>query len=160
MILDIRDPQDRKWIHQSFGTAVVGLTSGCYDLFHNLHLTYLNRCRRMCDVLIVGVDSDDLVKKDKGEFRPVVPEHQRVNIVSHLKCVDAAFVMGSLQDWELAIECFKPKRLFKNQAFTKEQVVGGDKAEVIIVPDVFQPDSTSAIIEEIKRARTKDANER
>jgi len=134
---------------------VIGLTSGCYDLFHNLHLAYLQRCRRMCDFLIVGVDSDDLVRKTKGPQRPIIPEHHRVNLVSALRCVDAAFIMGSLRDWELAVDGLYPKYIFKNQNFKPQDVIGVEQAEVITVPDVFQPDSTSGIIEEIKRARNK-----
>lgn len=156
MIIDIRDVNDGKLVKNMFSPhAVIGLTSGCYDLFHNLHLTYLLRCRRMCDVLIVGVDSDDAVKKDKGPLRPIIPEHHRVNLVSNLKCVDAAFVMGSLEDWKLAIYTFKPKKLFKNQSFCVDEVVGKEEAEVVIVPDVFQPDSTTDIIEEIKALKSK-----
>lgn len=109
----------------------------------------------MCDILIVGVDSDDQVKRDKGPERPVIPEHQRVNMVSALKCVDVAFVMGNLQDFEQAVVAFCPRYIFKNQNFRPQDVIGGDRAQVVTVPDVCQADSTSGIIEEIKRAKNK-----
>lgn len=128
----------------------VGLTSGCYDLFHHLHLTYLQQCRRMCDILIVGVDADDLVRKTKGPERPVIPEHQRVMLINALQCVNIAFIMGSLEDWEIAIGAFHPAYLFKNTDFKPEDVVNPFNTEVVIIPDVFQPDSTTQIIKEIK----------
>src|SRR5690349_18810318 len=111
MIIDIRDDGDIYQLVTSLNYAktadkVIGITSGCYDLFHSLHLTYLQRCRRMCDILIVGVDSDDLVKKTKGDHRPIIPEHQRVNLVSALKCVDVAFIMGSVEDFRKAVSLF------------------------------------------------------
>jgi D-beta-D-heptose 7-phosphate kinase/D-beta-D-heptose 1-phosphate adenosyltransferase len=161
MIIDIRTKWDVFALKIVMSTLkvnrnqVVGLTSGCYDLFHNLHLTYLQRCRRMCDILIVGVDSDDLVKQAKGPERPVIPEHQRINLVSALKCVDIAFIMGTVEDFRQAVELFQPKFIFKNQNFRPQDVVGGEHSTVVTIPDVFQPDSTSGIIEEIKKARLK-----
>lgn len=156
MLIDIRNSEDIATLRRGIdGGRVIGLTSGCYDLFHNLHLTYLQRCRRMCDFLIVGVDSDDLVRNTKGPERPIIPEHHRVNLVSALRCVDAAFIMGSLKDFELAVDGLKPKFIFKNQNFRPQDVIGVDAAEIVTVPDVFQPDSTSGIIEEIKRAKNK-----
>ncbi len=158
MIIDIRSREDISLLKTALGgmtSKTIGLTSGCYDLLHNLHLSYLQRCRRLCDVLIVGVDSDDLVKRAKGPERPIIPEHQRVNMVAALRCVDVAFVMGSLYDFERAVEAFQPKYIFKNQNFRPQDVIGVDAAEVVTVPDVFQADSTSGIIEEIKRAKNK-----
>lgn len=160
MIIDIHSEHDTDLIRAAFSEKSnsvtplrVGLTSGCYDLFHNLHLTYLQRCRRMCDILIVGLDSDDLVKKSKGPDRPVIPEHQRINLLNALKCVDIAFIMGAVSDFKLAVDLFEPKFIFKNQTFRPQDVVGGESSTVVTVPDVFQPDSTSGIIEEIKRLR-------
>lgn len=163
MIIDIRDDGDlviaqTALEHARRGDKVIGITSGCYDLFHNLHLTYLQRCRRMCDVLIVGVDSDDRVKQTKGDNRPIIPEHQRINLISALKCVDIAFIMGSVEDFRNAVSLLKPALIFKNQNFRPQDVVGSDYAKVVTVPDVFQADSTSGIIEEIKRARSRESS--
>jgi rfaE bifunctional protein nucleotidyltransferase chain/domain len=158
MIIDIRSQEDLSFLKIALGgmtSRSIGLTSGCYDLLHNLHLSYLQRCRRLCDILLVGVDSDDLVRRTKGPERPVIPEHQRVAMVAALRCVDVAFVMGSLLDFETAVDSFKPKYIFKNQSFRPQDVIGADAAEIVTVPDVFQADSTSGIIEEIKRAKSR-----
>lgn len=69
---------------------VVGLTSGCFDLVHFYHLRYLERCKSLCDILIVGVDSDLLVYANKNKY-PVIPEHHRLTMIDALKCVDIAF---------------------------------------------------------------------
>lgn len=163
MLIDIRsndrdliyfvDPEKARILKDKTRDLTVGLTSGCFDLFHHLHLTYLQKCRRLCDVLIVGVDADDLVRKTKGDGRPIIPEHQRVQLVDALKCVDITFVMGSLSDWERAIYAFFPDVLFKNTHFKAEDIINPLNAEVVIVPDVMQFESTSQIIEEIKRAK-------
>ena len=155
MLIDIRNEKDRELVNM--GTSVrrplIGLTSGCYDLFHSLHLAYLQKCRRMCDFLIVGVDGDDTVRRTKGPSRPVVPEHQRAMLVNALECVDVTFIMGSLDDWKLACAAFGPKKLFKNTNFKPEEVLNPFDAEIVIVPDVVTVDSTSAIIQEILKRK-------
>lgn len=147
MIFDIHS--EVELIHTAFAGKTIGLTSGSFDLFHHLHLVYLQRCRRLCDVLIVGVDSNDLVTLRKRPPRPLVPEHQRVAIVAALKCVDAAFILGSVEEFGRAVECLGVKRIFKNETFRNEKVLGGDRAEVVIIPDVKQHSSTTQMIEEI-----------
>lgn len=64
------------------------LTSGTYDLFHVGHAEYLEQAKKQGDLLIVGVDSDKKVKARKGPHRPVVPEDERIRILSHLRHVD------------------------------------------------------------------------
>lgn len=161
MLIDIRSTRDKDLIsfHYFGKSPVIGLTSGCFDLFHPLHLAYLQKCKRMCDVLIVGVDCDDFVRKVKGPNRPVISEHQRVMIVNALECVDITFIMGSLNDWEIACNSFHPTVLFKNTNFKPEDVVNPNGAEVVIVPDVMQFDSTSHIIQQITKnaSSTKSA---
>lgn len=65
------------------------LTSGTYDLFHVGHAEYLERAKEYGDLLIVGVDSDKKVKLRKGPHRPVVPQDERIQILCHLRHVDA-----------------------------------------------------------------------
>jgi len=68
--------------------VVIGYAAGLYDLFHVGHLRALEAAKGMCDMLIVGVITDDVAEEYKGE-RPVIPFHQRREIISSLKCVDA-----------------------------------------------------------------------
>jgi D-beta-D-heptose 7-phosphate kinase/D-beta-D-heptose 1-phosphate adenosyltransferase len=159
VIFDIRNATDVRVLRRAFDGLVVGLTSGCYDLYHSMHQVYLVRCARMCDVLIVGLDSDDLVRAWKGPTRPIVPEHQRLAVLSGLSCVTACFTMGSLDDFQRAVDELNVRKIFKNQAIKPEECIGRDKAEVITVPDIGNHSSTTGIIEEIKRqvvARTTD----
>src|SRR5210317_1645625 len=65
----------------------VGYTTGVFDLFHVGHLRLLQRAKRKCDRLIVGVSTDELVEEYKRK-KPVIPFEERVEIVSALKCVD------------------------------------------------------------------------
>lgn len=64
--------------------TVRGLTSGCFDLCHVGHILYLQRCKLLCDELIVGVDSDELVRKTKGPRRLIISENERLDLVRNL----------------------------------------------------------------------------
>lgn len=72
---------------KKLGLKIV-LTSGTYDLFHVGHAQYLEKAKALGDILIVGVDSDEKVKLRKGPHRPVVPELERVQILSHCRHAD------------------------------------------------------------------------
>lgn len=161
MIFSLRDPSDLQMLSLAVAGKKVGLTSGTYDLFHYLHLVYLEQCRRQCDILIVGVDSDRLVKKTKGPQRPIIPETQRLLMVGAIRYVDLAFVMDSTDDFLRAAELFGKREggglvIFKNDAFKPEEVIGKEFGEVAIIPDVRLPDSTTAIVEECIRRKSNN----
>ena len=67
----------------------IGYTCGVFDLFHVGHLNLLERCKEMCDILIVGVCNDDYVRNIKKK-EPVYSEDERVRILNALKVVDKA----------------------------------------------------------------------
>lgn len=72
---------------QQFGCKVV-LTQGVYDLIHEGHGRYLELAKAQGDILIVGVDTDELTRKRKGDNRPVVPEGERLRMLTFLRSVD------------------------------------------------------------------------
>ncbi len=81
---------------------IIGYTTGVFDLFHIGHLNILRNARAMCDRLIVGVTTDELVMECKGK-KPVIPFTERCEIVRSLKCVDvviAQSTMDKLEAWE------------------------------------------------------------
>ena len=76
-----------------FRTAIndrcrVVTTNGCFDILHVGHVTYLQKAKTFGDVLILGVDSDSLVKALKGESRPINNQDHRAYLLSSLSCVD------------------------------------------------------------------------
>lgn len=66
---------------------IIGYTTGVYDMFHIGHLNILERAKSMCDELIVGVSTDELVQKEKNKT-PVIPYAERAEIVKSIKYVD------------------------------------------------------------------------
>lgn len=81
----------------------VGYTQGVFDMFHIGHLNLLNNARSQCDRLIVGVNSDELVKSYKNKV-PVVCEQIRKTIVENIKSVDQAYVVDTLDKVEIRKE--------------------------------------------------------
>ena len=62
----------------------IALTSGSWDILHVGHMRYIEEAKKQADILIIGVDSDKKIKKRKGEDRPIVPEQERIEMISHL----------------------------------------------------------------------------
>ncbi|MBX2812648.1 MAG: adenylyltransferase/cytidyltransferase family protein [Myxococcales bacterium] len=66
----------------------VALANGVFDLFHVGHLRYLEAASQLAEVLVVAVNSDASTRAYKGPLRPIIPDHERVEIVAGLQCVD------------------------------------------------------------------------
>lgn len=73
----------------------VGYTQGVYDMFHVGHLNLLNRAKEQCDMLIVGVNSDQLVGQYKNKV-PVIGQQDRAAIICNIKAVDTAVIVQTL----------------------------------------------------------------
>ncbi|OHA26989.1 MAG: hypothetical protein A3C06_04450 [Candidatus Taylorbacteria bacterium RIFCSPHIGHO2_02_FULL_46_13] len=86
---------------RGLGLKIV-LTQGAYDMVHVGHARYLEEAKRHGDILIVGVDSDKKVKARKGPERPVVPEAERLEMLTHLRPVDLVVCKPlEAKKWEL-----------------------------------------------------------
>jgi rfaE bifunctional protein nucleotidyltransferase chain/domain len=89
------------------GGRVVVWTNGCFDLLHAGHLEGLRTARRLGDVLLVGINSDDAVRRLKGEGRPLMPEAERAAMVSELRSVDHVLIFDE-DTPEAVIEALRP----------------------------------------------------
>ena len=91
----------------------IGYTCGVYDLFHVGHLNLFERCKEMCDILIVGVCNDEYVRKIKNK-EPVINENDRLRIVKSIKPVDESYLIdiNTTNDKNLALEKFEFDVLF------------------------------------------------
>ena len=66
----------------------IGLVQGSWDLFHLGHLRYIKKAKELCDYLIVAMDSDEKIRKRKGNGRPIIPEDERYNFIKLLDIAD------------------------------------------------------------------------
>lgn len=134
------------------GRRVV-FTNGVFDILHPGHIRYLQQARALGDALIVGLNADASVRRNKGPERPVIDEQERAEILAALACVDAVVIFG--EDTPAAIiEAIRPDVLVKGADWAEDAIVGRDTVErgggrVVRVP-VEQGYSTTAVIEKIK----------
>jgi len=106
-------------------------TNGCFDILHIGHIKLLEFCKQQGDYVIVGLNSDESVKRIKGEKRPINNEHNRLNILKSIKYVDQVFIFNEDTPYEL-IKILNPDIIVKGGDYKKEEVVGNDLTEVII----------------------------
>lgn len=119
--LDVKQAQEQ-------GRRVV-FTNGCFDLLHSGHVRYLEAARSLGDALVVGLNSDNSVRRlGKGPERPFTPQEDRAEVLAALACVDAVVLFD--QDTPLAlIEYLQPDILVKGADYTPDQIVGKDAVE-------------------------------
>ena len=104
-------------------------TNGCFDILHRGHTTYLEQARNIGASLIVGVNSDDSVRRqNKGSDRPINPQDDRMSVLASLACVDAVVCFDEDTPLNL-ITALLPDHLVKGGDWKIEDIVGG--AEVV-----------------------------
>jgi len=133
---------------------ITGYTTGAFDLFHVGHLNILRAAKGMCDRLIVGVSTDDLVFEYKGK-RPEIPCVWRTEIVRAVKYVDVAFrreVMDKVEEWRRIKfnVVFVGDDWYQNEKWEKwEAELEANGVEIIYLPNTPGV-STSRIIEHVR----------
>lgn len=138
---------------RSAGRRIV-FTNGVFDLLHPGHVRYLLHARSLGDLLIVGLNADTSVRRNKGPDRPITAEHERAELLAALECVDAVVIFE--QDTPAAIvRLIQPDILVKGADWPADQIVGRDTVEarggrVVLVP-VEQGHSTSSILRRVRR---------
>ena len=133
----------------------IAFTNGVFDILHPGHLRYLQRARSLGDVLIVGLNSDASVRRNKGADRPINSQDERAEILEALECVDAVVLFEEDTPAEI-INAIQPDILVKGADWAENAIVGRDTVEarggkVVRIP-VEQGFSTTAIIEKVRRA--------
>lgn len=111
-------------LQKSQGKRIV-FTNGCFDIVHAGHISSFYQAREFGDVLIVGVNSDDSIRRIKGEKRPIVDLPNRIALLSALKCVDYVIPFEDDTPQKL-IELIKPDVLVKGKDWEGKTVAGGD----------------------------------
>ena len=133
------------------GKKVV-FTNGCFDLIHAGHVDYLLKAKSLGDILIVGLNTDESVKRIKGERRPILKQKERAFIISNLKPVDYVVLFNEDTPKELISELI-PDILVKGADWSFDKIVGADivteNGGTVKTIDFVNEQSTSKIIDEI-----------
>jgi rfaE bifunctional protein nucleotidyltransferase chain/domain len=130
-------------------------TNGVFDILHPGHLRYLQAARRHGDVLIVGLNADASVRRNKGPQRPVNPQAERAEVLEALDCVDAVSVFDEDTPADI-IRRVQPDVLVKGADWPADQIVGRDTVEArggcVILEPVESGYSTTHLIERVRQA--------
>ena len=128
-------------------------TNGVFDLLHPGHVRYLQAARRHGDVLIVGLNSDASVRRNKGASRPINPEGERAEVLAALACVDGVSLFDEDTPADI-IRRVQPDILVKGSDWPADQIVGRDTVEArggkVILEPVEQGYSTTRLIDKVR----------
>ena len=131
-------------------------TNGCFDILHVGHVRILEAARRQGDVLIVGINSDESVRKLKGPSRPINAESDRAEVLLNLRSVDYVTVFGEQTPVEFLTE-IKPDVHVKGADYTPEQLAETPVVQqfggVVKILELVPGKSTSSIVSRIQGDR-------
>ncbi len=133
---------------RSHGDRII-LANGCFDFLHVGHIRYLHAAKQLGGRLVVAINSDDSVRKLKGAGRPLIPDHERAEILSTLEPVDAVVIFDE-PDVRALIRELRPDFQAKGTDYTKENVPERDEVvacggQVAIVGDPKDHSASSYI---------------
>ena len=127
----------------------VVFTNGCFDILHVGHVKYLEEAKSYGDVLILGLNSDESVRRLKGESRPVNTEDDRAYILASLEAVDYVVKFYDDTPYEL-IKAVQPHILVKGGDYEGKEVVGQDIADELRLVQFVDGKSTTKTIARIQ----------
>jgi D-beta-D-heptose 7-phosphate kinase/D-beta-D-heptose 1-phosphate adenosyltransferase len=140
----------RDWRASVRGRVV--FTNGVFDLLHRGHIDVLTAARARGDFLVVGLNTDDSVRRLKGPERPVRSEAERAYVVAALEAVDCVVLFGEDTPLELVLE-LKPDVIVKGGDYNESTIAGAKEVvawggEVVVIP-LTPGQSTTSIIEKL-----------
>lgn len=140
--------------HRNAGKKIV-FTNGCFDLVHLGHIKYFQFAKEQGDLLVVGVNTDASIRRLKGSKRPIINEHDRVEVLAELESIDYLVKFDEDTPLEL-IQAITPDVLVKGADYAKEDVIGWDIVEAaggrVALAPLVDGRSTSAVIQRILEA--------
>jgi len=150
--LTLNDAESLRERWKQEGLRVV-FTNGCFDLLHPGHVTYLEQAKALGDRLVVGLNSDESIRRLKGDSRPVNHLDDRAHMLAGLRSVDLVVPFSEDTPIELIL-ALKPDVLVKGGDYREEEIVGSAEVkaaggEVVIVP-FLQGHSSTNLIDKIR----------
>nr|WP_321406116.1 D-glycero-beta-D-manno-heptose 1-phosphate adenylyltransferase [uncultured Carboxylicivirga sp.] len=131
----------------------IAFTNGCFDIVHRGHVEYLSKAKDLGTKLVLGLNTDESVRRLKGDNRPIVDEQSRAILLAALQFIDLVVFFDEDTPYEL-IKALQPDILVKGSDYKAEDIVGydivtakGGKVETI---DFVEGFSTTTIVEKIK----------
>ena len=142
-----------KKISSQFINKKVVFTNGCFDILHSGHITYLKKSANTGDILVIGLNTDDSVKRIKGPQRPINCQNDRSLILASLFFVDYVILFDEDTPLNL-IKSIKPDILVKGADYSINDIVGAkeviENGGQVLTIDLVPDKSTTSIINKLK----------
>ncbi|HJP85830.1 MAG TPA: D-glycero-beta-D-manno-heptose 1-phosphate adenylyltransferase [Gemmatimonadaceae bacterium] len=143
-----------KW--RSSRKGKVAFTNGVFDLLHPGHIDVLTAARKTADSLIVGINSDESVRRLKGPTRPMRSDAERSYVLAALECVDLVVVFPEDTPLNL-VKVLRPDVIVKGGDYSEDTIVGATEVKswggrVVVVP-LTPGHSTTNIIRKLSESR-------
>ena len=140
-------------IRKKIKNKKIVFTNGCFDILHSGHVKYLEQAKGLGDILIIGINSDDSVRKLKGDSRPINTLNDRAYVLSGLTIVDYIIAFDELTPLKLISQVL-PDILVKGGDYKIDEIVGNDFVEknggIVKTVPYLDGASTTDIINKIK----------
>ena len=122
-------------------------TNGCFDVIHRGHIELFKYAKSLGDELIVGIDSDEKVKKDKGEGRPINNLNDRAFILQSIKYIDRVIKFDSTDELRRLVKDIKPDIMVIGSDWEGKDVIGQEYTKELRFFDRVGNYSTTKILE-------------
>jgi len=134
-------------------------TNGCFDILHRGHVTYMTFARNQGDALVVGVNSDASVKRNKGDNRPINSQDDRAYVLASLRAVDYVVIFDDKEPKDLIAQIL-PQVLVKGKDWA-HYVSGREIVEAnggrVVLAEMVEGRSTTSTIDRIIQVYGKEA---
>ena len=130
-------------------------TNGCFDILHLGHIEYLSKAADLGGAMVIGMNSDESVRKLKGDNRPINSENARAMVLASLSFIDAVVIFNEDTPYEL-IKSIQPDILVKGDDYKTEDIAGHDlvlsKGGKVMTIELTPGYSTTGIAEKISQS--------
>ena len=121
-------------------------TSGCFDILHKGHIELFRYAKSLGDELVVGIDSDEKIKKDKGKKRPINDLQYRMTMLQSIKYIDKVIPFDNTKELRDTVKWYRPNIIVMGSDWKNREVIGEDYAEKLIFFEKVGGYSTTKMI--------------
>lgn len=145
----LTSPNELSYLCRKYGHSV-GFANGCFDVLHDGHIYFLKEARKLCDVLFIGLNSDDSIRKLKGDGRPANNFSYRHKALMNTGLMDFIAAFNNEDELAEVIAAVKPNYLIKGEEYRGKPVTGSDEiigcgGSMIYIPRMGNHSTTSML---------------
>ena len=121
-------------------------TSGCFDILHKGHIELFRYAKSLGDELVVGIDSDEKIRLDKGKNRPINDLQYRMTMLQSIKYIDKVIPFDTTKELRDTVKWYRPNIIVMGSDWKNKEVIGEDYAEKLIFFERVGNYSTTSMI--------------